>query len=130
MELCAVVACFALLEYLLFVIGCGRARGQYGVPAPATTGHPIFERHLRVQENTLEQIVVFLPALFLFAKYVSPVWGAGVGLVFIVGRGLYARAYIREPSKRGPGFALTLGANVALTFGALIGALHAWFPVA
>lgn len=129
MELCAAVACLALLEYLSFVMRAGRARGVYGVPAPATSGHPIFERHLRVQENTLEQLVVFLPALFLFAEYVSPSVGAGLGLVFVLGRGLYARAYVTDPSKRGPGFALTLGANVILTLGALVGALRSWLPV-
>ncbi len=130
MELCAAVACLALLEYLVFVMRAGRARGVYGVPAPATSGHPLFERHLRVQQNTIEQLVVFLPALFLFARYGSPVWGAGLGLVFVVGRGLYAHAYVNDPSKRGPGFALSLGVNLILTLGALVGALRAWLPVA
>lgn len=127
MELCAAVACLALLEYLVFVMRAGRARGVYGVPAPATTGHPIFERHLRVQENTVEQLVVFVPALFLFARYASPAWGAGTGLLFVVGRALYAHAYVHDPSKRGPGFALTLGANLVLTLGGLVGALFALF---
>ncbi len=126
MELVALVAAAALFEYVVFLLQAGQARGRYDVPAPATHGHPLFERHLRVQENTLEQLVVFLPALFLFAHYVSPGWGALIGVVFVVGRALYARAYVSDPARRGPGFALTLGSNLVLLCGAVIGALVAW----
>lgn len=126
MELVAIVAAAALFEYVVFMLRAGQARGRYDVAAPATHGHPQFERHLRVQENTVEQLVVFLPALFLFAHYVSPGWGALLGVVFIVGRALYARAYVTDPARRGPGFMLTLGSNLVLLAGALIGALVAW----
>lgn len=126
MEIVAVVAAAALFEYVVFMFRAGQARGRYEVAAPATHGHPLFERHLRVQENTIEQLVVFLPALFLFAHYVSPAWGAALGVVFMVGRALYARAYVSDPARRGPGFLLTLGSNVVLLGGALIGALVAW----
>lgn len=126
MELVALVAAAALFEYVVFLLQAGQARGRYDVAAPATHGHPLFERHLRVQENTVEQLVVFLPALYLFAHYVSPGWGALIGVVFIVGRALYARAYVSDPARRGPGFALTLGSNLVLLSGAVIGALVAW----
>jgi len=126
MELVAVVGVAALFQYSVFVLRAGQARGRYDVAAPATHGHPQFERHLRVQENTVEQLVIFLPALFLFATYVSPGWGALLGVVFIVGRFLYARAYVSDPARRGPGFMLTLGSNGVLLGGALIGALVAW----
>jgi uncharacterized membrane protein YecN with MAPEG domain len=129
MELVAAVAALALLEYLVLVMRAGRARGTYGVPAPATTGHPIFERHLRVQQNTIEQLIVFLPALFLFARYASDWVAVLLGLVFVIGRAMYAHAYVVEPSKRGPGFAMSLGVNLILTLGALIGALRAFLPV-
>ena len=120
------VAALALIEYFAITMQCGRARGRLGVPAPATTGHPEFERYLRVQYNTIEQLVIFLPALFAFGQFVSAGWGAALGLVFIVGRALYARGYIEDPAKRGPGFGLTLLANSALLLGATLGALHAW----
>jgi len=126
MELVAIVVSLALAEYVLFGIRAGQARGRYEVAAPATHGHPIFERHLRVQENTIEQLVIFLPAIFLFARYVSPVFAALLGLVFIVGRGLYARAYVNDPAGRGPGFLLTIGSNLILLLGGLVGALVAW----
>ena len=119
------VAGLALIEYLVITLECGRARGRLGVPAPATTGNPEFERYLRVQYNTIEQLVIFLPALFAFAHFVSSGGAAALGGVFIVGRALYARGYVKDPAKRGPGFGLTLLANAALLLGATFGALWA-----
>jgi uncharacterized MAPEG superfamily protein len=98
-----------------------------GVPAPAITGNTAFERYLRIQSNSVEQLVVFLPAIFLFAGFVSDRVGAAVGLLFILGRALYARAYLTNPAKRGPGFGLTLLANLVLTGGGLVGAVVALF---
>ena len=126
MELVAFVASLALIEYYVITMQCGRARGRLGVAAPATTGNPEFERYLRVQYNTIEQLVIFLPALFGFAAYASPGGAAALGLVFIVGRALYARGYVQDPAKRGPGFGLTLLANTILLLGATLGALIAW----
>jgi glutathione S-transferase len=123
MDLVAFVAGLALVEYWIFTWQCGRARGRLGVAAPATTGNPEFERYLRVQYNTIEQLVIFLPAIFGFAYFASPAWAAALGLVFIVGRALFARGYVRDPAQRGPGFGLTLLANTILLLGSLVGAL-------
>ena len=123
MEWVAIVAGLALLEYSVFLMLCGQARGRTGVAAPATAGHPEYERYFRVQMNTVEQLILFLPGLVGFAWFVSEPWAAGLGLVFILGRALYARGYIQDPAKRGPGFLLTLLANTVLLFGALIGAV-------
>jgi uncharacterized MAPEG superfamily protein len=120
MDFVAFVALLALIEYLAISIMTGRARGQYGVKAPATTGHPIFERWLRVQQNTIEQLVIFLPALFLFASYVSPRWGALLGLVFVTGRAIYARSYVADPESRSLGFGLTVIPNILLLLGTLL----------
>jgi len=113
----------ALIEYFIFVLQTGQARVKYNVEAPATTGDPIFERHYRVQQNTLEQLVIFIPALWLFAEYVGPRSAFVLGLVFIVGRALYARGYVREPSQRRIGAAATFVANGILVVGSLIGLL-------
>ena len=121
MELVGIVGLLALIEYWIFLMMTGQARGRYGVAAPATAGHPIFERFFRVQMNTIEQLVIFLPSLVAFAWAVSARWAAALGVLFIVGRALYARGYIQDPAKRGPGFLLTLIANAALVLGALIG---------
>jgi uncharacterized membrane protein YecN with MAPEG domain len=122
MRLVAIVAGLALVEYSIFLLRAGQARGRYGVPAPATTGNQDFERHLRVQENTIEQLVIFLPSIFLFAHFVSEPLAAAIGVVFLVGRALYARAYVRDPAGRGPGFLLSFASNLVLLVGAIVGA--------
>lgn len=127
MEWVAIVAALAGIEYLVFVLLCGQARGRYGVAAPATTGDPAFERYFRVQANTVEQLVVFFPGLLLFASYASELGAALLGVVFVVGRALYARGYLVDPARRGPGFALTLLANAVLLAGGLGGAVLASF---
>jgi len=127
MRLVGFVVALALLEYQVLWMLCGQARGRYNIPAPATTGHPTFERYFRVQQNTIEQLVVFVPAMFLFAHYVSEPIAAGLGALFVLGRALYARAYVTDPARRGPGFLLTIGPNAVLTVGALIGALVDYF---
>lgn len=126
MELVAIVAALALVEYVVFAMNAGQARGRYNVPAPATSGHEIFERYLRVQENTLEQLVVFLPGMLIFATYVSTSLAALLGVLFIIGRALYARGYVQDPARRGPGFGLSFLSNLVLLLGGLIGAIVAW----
>jgi uncharacterized MAPEG superfamily protein len=127
MNFVAVVALLAVLEYMVLSLLTGRARGQYGVTAPATTGHPLFERWYRVQQNTLEQMIAFLPGLFLFASYVSATWASLLGLLFIAGRGLYARGYVADPERRGTGFAVSFVATTILVLGGLVGATIAAF---
>jgi uncharacterized membrane protein YecN with MAPEG domain len=119
-----IVLALALLQFIYFGLAVGRARGIYKCPAPATTGNEMFERYFRVQMNTLEQLVVFIPAIFLFAMKVDPRWAAGLGAVYLVGRVLYFTSYVRDPAKRGPGFGLTAIPNLALVVGGLIGAMR------
>lgn len=118
-----IVMLVALLEYVIFMMAVGRARGAHGVKAPAVTGNEIFERYYRVQQNTVEQLVVFLPAMLAFGYLVDDRWAALVGIVFVVGRFVYFRGYIAAPEKRAPGMMLTLLANAVLLAGALIGAI-------
>ena len=125
-ELTAIVIALALLEYSVITILCGRARARCGVVAPATSGDPIFERYFRAQQNTLEQLIVFVPAMLLFGRYVSVPIGAGLGLGFIVGRALFARGYYRDPPTRASGFGLSLLSNGVLLLGGLIGAVVAY----
>jgi len=121
MELVLVVMLVALIEYMVFAGLVGRARGQYGVRAPATTGHPTFERIYRVHQNTLEALIVFVPALLVFACYLSFAWAAGLGVVFIVARAIYAVSYIRAAERRGVGAGLTGVVNIVLVLGGLVG---------
>jgi glutathione S-transferase len=124
MALVALVTLIALIEYFTFGILVGRARVAHGVKAPATTGHPIFERYFRVHQNTGEQFWVFLPSLWLFGSYVSGPAAAALGAVWIVGRVIYLRGYVADPEKRTAGFAIGALASIALLLGALIGVIR------
>lgn len=120
MALTTLVCMLALLEYIVLGFVVGKARGTFGVAAPATTGNEQFERRFRVHYNTLEQLIVFVPALFAFAWFVADLWAAAVGMVFVIGRALYASQYIADPASRGPGMLLTFGANLVLVVGTII----------
>ena len=119
MELVALVITVALMEYMVFTGFVGWARGKFGVAAPAVSGNADFERYYRVQMNTLEQLVVFIPAILIFSHYSSPTWAAGIGVLFLVGRPLYFLGYVKDAAKRGPGFLLGFVANVILVLGSL-----------
>src|ERR1700685_866518 len=97
----------ALIEFLYFGFAVGKARDKYGVKAPATAGNEMFERYFRVQMNTLEQLIVFLPSIFLFAQYVEPRVAAILGFLFLAGRAWYFAQYVRDPAKRSAAFALS-----------------------
>ena len=118
------VVSLALLQFVWFGIEVGRARAKYNCPAPATTGNEIFERTFRVQMNTLEQLVVFLPSIFLFAQQVSATWAAGLGVVYLVGRTLFFFSYVRDPKSRGLGFMLTMTPNLVMVIGTLVAAVR------
>ncbi len=122
MDFVILVAAVALLEYFYFGYQVGQARGKYGVEAPAVTGDPIFERYHRVHQNTLENLVIFLPGLWLFATYVSEPIAALLGVVFIVGRAVYARLYVQEPARRSTGVIMSFPIGLILLIGGTIGA--------
>jgi glutathione S-transferase len=117
----ALVTALALLVYAGVFMVTARARARYGIQAPAVTGAPEFERAFRIQQNTVEQLIWFLPALWLFAFYVSPGWAGILGLVWIGGRIHYALSYYRDPEARGPGFITCFASAAVLLVGALLG---------
>jgi glutathione S-transferase len=115
----AIVTIAALLTYLWMCLRVVGARGKSGVAAPAMTGDPTLERHLRVQANTLEWLPVFLPSLWLFAFYWNDLIAAGLGVVWIFGRVVYALGYVADPGKRELGFIIQLAAVIVLMLGVL-----------
>jgi len=123
MDIVYVVIALALLEFFVFGGLVGRARVKSGVDAPATSGDPMFERYFRVHYNTLEQLVIFVPGMWMFGHYVSPMVAAGLGLIFIVGRIIYLQAYIKDPAKRGRGYGLSMLPTAILLLGGLGGAV-------
>ena len=127
-SLIALVTLLSLALFFWMGADVARARIRFGVPAPAVTGHPEFERHFRVQANTLEGLVLFLPALWVFALTIDGLRGsvlgdkigAALGLVWIVGRVIYMRSYVRDPASRGLGFGVQALATVLLLMGGLV----------
>ncbi|TFU06635.1 MAPEG family protein [Polymorphobacter arshaanensis] len=115
---------FAILVYFALGMVAGRARSTYGVTAPAMTGHIEFEKRSRVQINTLEQIVIFLPLLWLSLGALGDLWAALVGLVWSAGRIIYARAYYADPAKRSLGFTLTMLPTIVLLVATIWGAVR------
>ena len=123
MDLVNIVAALAVFQFVVFSFLVGQARIEYGVKAPAVSGHENFERAFRVQMNTLEQMVCFIPALLLANVYWSDTFVALVGVVYLVGRLIYRQSYVADPSKRTLGFMLTLIPTLVLLIAALIGAV-------
>ncbi len=123
MHLVDIVAIIALLQFFVFAALVGRARGKYGVKAPAVSGHEMFERAYRVQMNTLELLMLFVPALYIAARYWPAGQVASCGAVFILGRLLYQQAYMADPAKRGLGFLLSIGPCLILLVAGLVGAV-------
>ena len=119
MDIVHTVIGLALLQFFVFGGLVGRARVKSGVEAPAMTGDPMFERYHRVHYNTMEQLVIFIPGMLLFGTYVSPLVASVLGVIYILGRIVYLRAYIGEPSSRGPGYGLTVLPIVVLLLGGL-----------
>lgn len=117
----SLVTVSALILYFALVLNVGRARAKHKVPPPQVSGNPDFERVFRVQQNTLEQLVLFLPGLWLFSQFVSPVWGAGIGAVWIVGRIVYAWGYYQAAEKRTLGFGISSLMTLTLLGGSLVG---------
>jgi glutathione S-transferase len=120
----ALITCLALLVYMWNFMSAGQARGKHQITAPATVGHPEFERKLRVQQNMIEQLIVFLPSLWIFSLTVQPLIGAILGLIFVVGRILYSVAYAADPAKRSLGFGLGIFPTLILLIGALAGVIR------
>jgi glutathione S-transferase len=126
MELVAIVVLASLIQYTVFGALVGKARMTYKVEAPAVSGDPIFERYYRVHMNTLESLVLFLPSIYVFASYVSTDIAAGLGVVFIIGRQMYLRSYVKDPKSRGAGYMLTFLPSTILALGGMTGAIMSY----
>ena len=123
MEYVAIVTTLALVQAFYFGVKVGLQREAHGIVAPAISGHPDFDRAFRVQQNTIEQLIVVVPSLWIFATYWSPGIAAGLGLIFVIGRQIYSSAYMGDPSKRTIGFGIGALATVILLIGSLVGAI-------
>jgi glutathione S-transferase len=123
-----IVTALALLQFIWFGVKVGQARGRFGVKAPATTGNEVFERHFRVQQNTLELLVVLVPGLYLFSHFFNPITAAVLGAIYLVGRQVYAGAYVKDPAKRSAGYGMSATPALILVVGGLVGAVWQLIP--
>ena len=123
MEYTAILIMLALLQYIFFTARTGLSRGKDNVDAPACSGNDHFDRVFRIQQNTMEQLIVFIPGMLAFTYLTSAQWVLIPGIGFIIGRALYSRAYLNDPNTRAPGMVITKLCNITLVIGALIGAV-------
>ncbi len=130
-SLTGMVTALCLLMYFWTMRRTVQARNKHNVKPPQTTGPEAFERALRVQVNTTEQLVLFLPALWLFALALGSRLGdpaaAVVGLVFLVGRIVYAYGYSVASEKRLAGFLIGFIATVVAVLGAFAVLFYRYF---
>ena len=129
LSLPALATLLAVLWYVVTSMQVGRLRGQYKIAAPAMTGHPDFERAVRVQMNELEQLVAFLPAMWIFAWFGNPRWAALACFVYIVGRVIYAVGYWKAAEKRSIGFGISFVALAVVWVAALVSVVR-WLDFA
>lgn len=117
----ALITLAAVIQYQVYGFMVGRARAKYDVPAPATYGKEEFERIFRVHQNTLEQLIVFLPGLWIFTFTVSDLFAGLLGVIWMIGRELYCVGYMKHPDKRSWGFGITFLSSAILVIGGLVG---------
>ncbi len=125
MPLVQLVIGLALAQFFFFLFAVGKARETYKVAAPATTGNEVFERYFRVQMNTLELLVMFVPAILLFGQFFGGYIAAGLGVVYLIGRFVYFRSYVKDPKSRGMGYGLSAMPVMIMIAGTIIGAIRA-----
>jgi glutathione S-transferase len=119
-----IVTVLALAQFIAFGLVVAWARVKYQIAAPAITGNEIFERYFRVHMNTLELLVLFVPAIWLFALQVSATWAAALGAVYLIGRLVYLRSYIRDPKSRSLGFGMSMLPILFMMGGVLFAAIR------
>lgn len=106
-------------------------RGRHKIAAPAMTGHPEFERAIRVQMNTIEQFVIFLPLLWMATLYfrIYPWVPSIFGVVWVMGRIVYSVGYMRDPDARHTGFGIAFSASMILLLLSVVGLIETWIIV-
>ncbi len=126
MKYTALVTIAAVVYTFLLSGSVGMARTKSGINAPAMAGAPDFDKAFRIHMNTVEQLVLFVPMLWLAASVVGDQWAAGIGVVWVVGRFIYAAGYRKDADKRGPGMLITLASTAVLTVVAVWGVAQAF----
>lgn len=125
MPLVHLVIGLALVQFFFFLFAVGKARSTYKVTAPATTGNEVFERYFRVQMNTLELLVMFVPSILIFSQYFGSYLAAALGAIYLIGRLVYFTSYVKDPKSRSIGYGLSATPILIMIAGAIVGAIRA-----
>lgn len=120
----ALVSALSVLVYYLTLLNAGIARIKFKIPAPSHSGPEDYERRMRAHQNTVEHLVMFLPALWTFALVVSPLWAAGIGAIWPVGRLFYMIGYSRSAQARRLPLYITMPSIYILILGSIIGTVY------
>ncbi len=127
MNLVYLIIVLVAVQFIFFGMMVGKAREQYNIKAPAITGNEHFERYFRVHANTLEQLIIFIPALLISAQFWNPAIMAAIGFIFFIGRIIFYKKYIADPAKRSLGFGLTIMPTMILLLAIFVGILKSFF---
>ena len=119
----SIVTSVMLIQLFAFGLKTGMAREKSDVKAPAIAGNDHFERCNRVHYNSIELLIIAIPSMWIFANHVHALIAAGLGFIYVIGRVIYAKAYVTDPATRGTGFMISMIPTVILMLGALIGAI-------
>lgn len=119
--LVTLIVVLAVIEVMILGFLVGRGREKYGVPAPATSGPPEWERLNRAHQNSLEQLVLFLPLFLAYCFNTGLQTGLVLGVLYLIARVVYAVGYVRDPARRAAGAFLTFAVQAWLAVGAVIG---------
>ena len=116
-----ILSSIALLVYYFTLFKSGTGRVIFGINAPSHDGPEEYVRRVRVHQNTLEHLALFLPGLWLFSFAVDPIWATIIGVIWPIGRLRYAVDYYKEAEKRGPGLYFSMPPIYIFVIGSAIG---------
>lgn len=116
-----IVSLFIILQYWFFSMMVGAYRQKTGIKAPATSGNFKFQCAYRIQLNTLEQLPLVLPLMYICASVYRIDIAAIFGAFFFIGRILYAISYMKDPTKRGMGMMIGFLGQISLLVCCIIG---------
>ena len=124
MTLTAAITLVLLIEYFVFTMLVGLARKKTGVKAPATTGDSFFEATLRVQQNTLEQLIYVIPSIWICSYFLNELFAVIAASIFFLGRIIFCIGYRKAPEKRAIGFIIGWLGSIALVLGGCWGVIR------
>jgi glutathione S-transferase len=109
------VTLVTLITYQILSISVSAARGKYKITAPATTGNINFERVYRTHLNYLENLVIFLPLVWIDSlEFGGSIFFLVPAISWLISKILFSVAYIKNWD-----FKVKLAFNIGATISVL-----------